>query len=217
PVQPEILCRLQALHDQGRRDGHAARGTDIPSGRTHRSRRPFPRAVRRRLLLRGGDSDLRGRPFGHGLGDRQRQTAARLGEDHCPAVRAGGALPHPLLDARRARGGLRAPAVHCREGGEGSRAAIRLAPPAQREAVSFATSKLSSMSTLFGSVRKICRRVLFGTSLTRNETPLPARCCLMASKPRLPKAMWSMTPESGRCGLSVGEMSLRCSTGWPSL
>src|SRR6516165_5635530 len=36
-------------------------------------------------------------------------------------------------------------------------------------------------------------------------------------KPRLPKAMWSMTPESGRCGLSVGEMSLRCSTGWPSL
>src|SRR5262249_7430642 len=53
----------------------------------------------------------------------------------------------------------------------------------QRAGVSFATSKLSSISTLFGSVTKICRRELFGTSLTRNGTPLRARCCLMASKP----------------------------------
>ena len=53
---------------------------------------------------------------------------------------------------------------------------------------SFATSKLSSISTLFGSFTKICRRELFGTSLTRNDTPFCARCRFIASKPRLPKA-----------------------------
>ena len=41
-----------------------------------------PQAVRRRLLLRCGDPDLRGRPHGHGLGDRQRKLRTLLGVDH---------------------------------------------------------------------------------------------------------------------------------------
>src|SRR5262249_57206326 len=182
-------------------------------------RRRLSKAVRRRLLLRRGDPDLCGRPPCDRLGHRQRQIAPRLGQDHCRSLQQSRPLPHQVLDARGARGGVRAAPFHCREGGGRSKALIRrgAGPQAHRPAVSFATSKLSSISTLFGSVTKICRRELFGTSLTRNGTPLRVRCCLMASKRRLPKAMWSMTPESGRCGLSVGEMSLRCSTGWPSL
>src|SRR4029078_4664501 len=65
-------------------------------------------------------------------------------------------------------------------------------------AISFLVSKFSSISTLFGSRRKICQRVLFGTWLTRCSMPLPARCFLVASKPRLPNATWSSTPDSGR-------------------
>ena len=131
-------------------------------------------------------------------------------------------LPDQILDARGARGGVRAAAFHRRERGERKSAPDACArravtPPLGSGAVSFATSKLSSISTLFGSFTKICRRGLFGTSLTRNGTPFCARCRFIASKPRLPKATWSMTPESGRCGWSVGEISLRCSTGWPSL
>jgi hypothetical protein len=48
---------------------------------------------------------------------------------------------------------------------------------------------LSSISTLFGSQTKICLRALFGTSFTRNGMPFCVRCCLVASKPRLPNAM----------------------------
>ena len=55
-------------------------------------------------------------------------------------------------------------------------------------AISFLVSKFSSISTLLGSRRKICQRVLLGTWFTRCATPLPARCCLVASKPRLPNA-----------------------------
>ena len=47
--------------------------------------------------------------------------------------------------------------------------------------------------------------------------PCRRGACFIASKPRLPNATWSITPESGRCSLSVPEMSLICSTGWPSL
>src|SRR5579872_2130666 len=53
---------------------------------------------------------------------------------------------------------------------------------------SFLVSKLSSISTLLGSRRKIWRRVLLGTSLTRYSIALPASRFFIASKPRLPKA-----------------------------
>src|SRR3982074_2151668 len=52
---------------------------------------------------------------------------------------------------------------------------------ATQAAISFLVSKLSSISTLLGSRRKICQRVLLGTWLTRCGTPLPLRCCLVAS------------------------------------
>ena len=39
----------------------------------------------------------------------------------------------------------------------------------------------------------------------------------MPSKPRLTKATWWTTPESGFWGSEVGEMSTRCTTGLPSL
>ena len=37
-VQQQLLRRLQALHDAGRRDGHAERGADLPAGRAHLER-----------------------------------------------------------------------------------------------------------------------------------------------------------------------------------
>ena len=40
PVQPEILRRLQALHDAGRRDGDAERRADPAIGRAHRRHQP---------------------------------------------------------------------------------------------------------------------------------------------------------------------------------
>ena len=61
--------------------------------------------------------------------------------------------------------------------------------PNTHAGTSFLVSKLSSISTLLGSRRKICQRVLLGTWFTRYGTPLPVRCCFIASKPRLLNAM----------------------------
>ncbi len=163
-------------------------------GRTHRGHRQLSQAVRGRLLLRRGNSHIRGRPFGDRLGHRQRQITPRFARDDHEPLRQGRPISDKVLDARSARGSIRAAALHCREGGERNAAAVhgragRRGPSTQREGVSFPTSKLSSISTLFGSVTKICRRVLFGTSLTRNATPLRVRCCLIASNPRLPNAI----------------------------
>src|SRR4030095_2328237 len=47
-------------------------------------------------------------------------------------------------------------------------------------AIAFLVSKLSSISTLLGSRRKICQRVELGTWFTRCGTPLPLRCCFIA-------------------------------------
>ena len=54
--------------------------------------------------------------------------------------------------------------------------------------VSFLLSKLSSISTLLGSRRKICQRALLGTWFTWYGTPFSERCRFVASKPRQPKA-----------------------------
>jgi len=53
---------------------------------------------------------------------------------------------------------------------------------------SFLLSKLSSISTLLGSRRKICQRALFGTWFTWYGIPFSERCRFAASKPRQPKA-----------------------------
>src|SRR5262249_56636478 len=141
------------------------------------------------------------------MGHGQRQIAPRFGRDDREPLRQGRPISHEVLDARSARGSIRAAAFYCREGGKSKATPVhgragRRGRTIQREGISLATSKLSSINTLFGSVTKICRRVLFGTSLTRNGTPLRVRCCLSASKPRLPHSILSFTPESGHCCLS---------------
>src|SRR5262249_39691801 len=156
---------------------HAARRPDAPIGRTHRGHCHLSQAVRGRLLLCRGDPDIRRRAFGYGMGHGQRQIAPRFGRDDREPLRQGRPISHEVLDARSARGSIRAAAFYCREGGESKATPVhgrvgRRGRTIQREGISLATSKLSSINTLFGSVTKICRRVLFGTSLTRNGTPL---------------------------------------------
>ncbi len=90
--------------------------------RAHRRHQEISQAVRRRILLRGRDPDLCGRPHGHGLGHRQRQIAASLGQDHRRSLQEGRQLRDQVLDARGARRGLRAAALHRRQGDEGERA-----------------------------------------------------------------------------------------------
>src|SRR5262245_26193151 len=54
--------------------------------------------------------------------------------------------------------------------------------------ISFLLSKLSSISTLLGSRRKICHRALFGTWFTWYWMPISERWRFVASKPWQPKA-----------------------------
>src|SRR5437763_637707 len=77
-----------------------------------------------------------------------------------------------ILDPRGARRRLRVAPLHCRQSGESNKAtrtrsvggyAELVSGKGQEAADSFATSKLSSISTLFGSRTKICQRRLFGT------------------------------------------------------
>ena len=100
------------------------------------------------------------------------------------ALRQGRPVLDPVLDARGARGGLRAAALHRRTGGESpqglkhlvrqqicrgrqvrasSRSYGSASSPERQAAFSAADAKFSSISTLFGSLRKICQRGLSGT------------------------------------------------------
>ena len=102
--------------------------------------------------------------------------------------------PEPICAAPAATGcsiasppskGLCKLAIGGRAGRLGPRSLRR---PAAQVAISFLVSKFSSISTLLGSRRKICQRVLLGTWFTRCVMPLPVRCFFMSSKPRLPNA-----------------------------
>src|SRR3954466_7034658 len=71
--------------------------------------------------------------------------------------------------------------------------------------------------TPLGSWTKICQRSPPGTWRESKFMLFEASRCFMPSKPRLAKATWWTTPESGFCGSEVGEISTRCTTGFPSL
>jgi len=149
---------------------------------------PASKVVRRRLCYVAAIPPM-WRPPRHRLGHRQRQIAPRLGQDHCDRYDKAGRFPTRVLDAECTWRRSRCP-VHRREGGERSPALIGRGADTdadgktQRAAVSFATSKLSSISTLLGSVTKICRRELFGHFVDAKRHAFGVRCCLMASKPR---------------------------------
>ena len=74
-VHQGILCRLQALHGAGRRDGDAERRAVLAARTSSLIGRHVQEPVRRRRLLRRRDPDLCGRPHGDGLG-HQGQGAA---------------------------------------------------------------------------------------------------------------------------------------------
>ncbi len=95
PVRREVLSRLPALHEQGRRPGDAKRRAVLPEDRAHLDHVEIPQAVRRRHLLCRRDPGLCRRPHGDGLCHRQQGAARHAGQNHRRALPQGRQLSRP--------------------------------------------------------------------------------------------------------------------------
>ena len=115
----EFYAALQALPEQGGNPGDAERRAVPATRRTDRDDPAPPPAVQGRNLHHRRHPDLRRRPHGNGLCQRQQQAAPDLGTHSRCALQQGRPVLDQILDARGTPGCICAAALHPGFGGPG--------------------------------------------------------------------------------------------------